>query len=152
MVKDHKDIKLRCLGSRLLRTFFVLMALLMLVAGIRNPAPEWDFRWWHLPLVVLLYAGPAIILPLTLPTPVYFGDISKADFFPVVKSWPVFYFWLGLVGFFAFTGVAVRRILVNHTVDFYGFVALVAGVWVWLLYRGKLEKWKPHELTGPEHN
>jgi hypothetical protein len=79
-IADQIGMKLRPLGNKLVRGFFVMMALLMLIVGIRTPAQEWDFRWWHLPVILLLYVGPTIILPLTLQRPFYRGDIAKADF------------------------------------------------------------------------
>ena len=100
-----------------------------------------EIEWWE----VAIHAGGLILLtfllPFTVDKPTYQGKITRADFFPLKRSWPVILFWLAVISVSSIVGVLLRALFTGGPILKLLVMALMHGVWIWVLYMGKLRRW-----------
>ena len=100
-----------------------------------------EIEWWE----VAIHAGGLILLtfllPFTVDKPTYQGKITRADFFPLKRSWPVILFWLAVISVSSIVGVLLHALFTGGPILKLLVMALMHGVWIWVLYMGKLRRW-----------
>ena len=98
-------------------------------------------EWWEVALQAVVLIAFTYILPFTVDKPTYQGKITRADFFPLKRSWPVILFWLAVIAVSSLLGVLLRALFTGEPILKLLVIALMHGVWIWLLYMGKLKRW-----------
>lgn len=102
---------------------------------------ELAIEWWEVALQAGVLIAFTFLLPFTVDMPTYQGKITRADFFPLKRSWPVILFWLAVIAVSSFVGVFLRALFTGGPFLKLLVFVFMHGSWVRLLYMGKLKRW-----------
>lgn len=130
-------------ANRIIRKIMWGLLILCILKVAISPIPlDFKISWQDFIINVFGLLFISFVMPLPLPKPSYQGKMINGDFLPLISNWAVLMFWLGLMSAVIFWGLFLRLVVGRQTLDFTPAIALSNSLWVWLVYTGKVPRWR----------